>query len=216
MVSWSDAKKPQKNDRKEIIRVELPTGSGEIRLRLTGDVIPRQVYWVVTKEGKKFPLECLSFNRDTESFDNSDDPIKEIPEAVYNEKPGFAYVCQAFQRGKGNEARIFDLKKTIYSQIIEFARNPEFGNPADPDSGYDLTIKKEKTGPLPQNVRYTVTPARSNSPLTEEERAVDLFDLSKMYKRQTYAEQKAWLLENTTYFAGQAGDDFQESAEDLK
>ena len=32
-------------------------------------------------------------------------------------------------------------------------------------NGYDITIKKEKTGPLPQNVKYSIIPARGNSPL---------------------------------------------------
>ena len=79
-------------------------------------------------------------------------------------------------------------------------------------------IKKEKTGPLPQNVKYTVVPARSNSAVTEEEKALELFELDRIYKRQTYDEQKEWLLQNTAFFASDVSDEFKaidESVEDL-
>ena len=50
--------------------------------------MPRYCYWVVTTEGKKMPVECLQFNRQTESFDNSaQDPFKEIDEAIFADKP---------------------------------------------------------------------------------------------------------------------------------
>jgi hypothetical protein len=110
--------------------------------------------------------------------------------------------------------KLFDLRSTIYSQIVDYATNPDYGNPASGDAGYDITIKKEKTGPLPQNVKYSCLPARNNSPLTDEEKELELFDLSKIYKRQTYEEQKEWLLQNTSYFAGDVSDEFK-PAEDV-
>jgi hypothetical protein len=110
--------------------------------------------------------------------------------------------------------KLFDLRATIYSQIVDYATNPDYGNPASDADGYDITIKKEKTGPLPQNVKYSCLPARNNSPLTEEEKGLELFDLSKIYKRQTYEEQKEWLLQNTSYFAGDVSDEFK-PAEDV-
>ena len=59
--------------------------------------------------------------------------------------------------------KLFDLRSTIYSQIVDYASNPEYGNPSDPETGYDVTVKKEKTGPLPQNVKYTCIPARAST-----------------------------------------------------
>ena len=84
------------------------------------------------------------------------------------------------------------------------------------EEGY-IMIKTEKTGPLPQNVKYTCLPARASTALTEEEQKAELFDLSRIYKRQTYEEQKKWMLENTALFASSTGDDFvpTETAEDL-
>ena len=212
MVAWDKAKGKQTSgnqQKREIERVTL--GMGDTKVRLIGDVLPRYCYWVVTKEGRKMPLECLQFDRTTETFNNSiKDPFKDIDPDVYAEKPQFAYVCNVIDRADG-KIKLLDLRSTIYSQIVDYATNPDYGSPADAENGYDLTIKKEKTGPLPQNVKYTVIPARNNSALKPTEREAELFDLEKIFKRQTYDEQKQWLIENTTLFAGDASDEFKPS-----
>ena len=218
MVAWDKAKGKQSTgsgQRREIQRLTM--GIGDTKLRLIGEVMPRYCYWVVTTEGKKMPVECLQFSRDTESFDNkAEDPFKEIDDAIYADKPQFSYVCNVIDRADG-QIKLFDLRSTIYSQIVDYATNPDYGNPSDPDSGYDLTVKKEKTGPLPQNVKYTCLPARASKALTEDEQKAELFDLSRIYKRQNYEDQKKWMLENTALFASSTGDDFvpTETAEDL-
>jgi gp32 DNA binding protein like len=217
MVAWDKAKGKQNTgnqNKRDIERVSL--GLGDTKLRLIGDVMPRYCYWVVTKDGKKMPVECLQFDRETESFNpNIKDPFKEIDADVYAEKPQFAYVCNVIDRAD-NKIKLFDLRSTIYSQIVDYATNPDYGSPADADNGYDLTIKKEKTGPLPQNVKYTVIPARNNSALKDSEKEMELYDLSKIFKRQTYDEQKQWLLENTTLFAGDVSNEFKpEGVDDL-
>lgn len=53
--------------------------------------------------------------------------------------------------------------------------------------------------------------------MKDAEKELELFDLSKIYKRQTYDEQKEWLLQNTTYFAGDVSDEFRadEEVDDL-
>lgn len=212
MVAWEKAKGKQTSgnqQKREIERVSL--GLGDTKVRLVGDVMPRYCYWVVTKDGKKMPVECLQFERETESFNSSvRDPFKEIDADIYAEKPQFAYVCNVLDR-KDNKVKLLDLRSTIYAQIVDYATNPEYGSPADSETGYDLTLKKEKTGPLPQNVKYTVIPARSSKALSDEERSLELYDLSKIFKRQTYDEQKQWLLENTTLFAGEVSDEFKAS-----
>lgn len=70
---------------------------------------------------------------------------------------------------------------------------------------------------VPQNVKYTIIPARSSKALSPEEREMELFDLTKIFKRQTYDEQKQWMLENTMLFAGDVSDEFKptESVDDL-
>jgi len=216
MVAWADAKGKKNSgnsERREIERLKL---GNETRIRLIGTLLPRYCYWIVTKEGRKMPVECLEFDRETETFNNkADNPFKEIDEDVYSEKPGFAYVCNVIDRADG-KVKLFDLRSTIYSQIVDLASNPEYGSPADDLTGYDITIKREKTGPLPQNVKYSVIPGRAIKALTDEEKSLELFDMDKIFKRQTYDEQKTWLLENTTFFAGDVSDEFKaEDVDDL-
>jgi len=221
MVDWGKAKGVQRGDRREIDRLSFPIG--ETKLRLVGGVLPRYVYWVTTNQGKKAPVECLRFMRETEEFDDKQpDPLKEVPDEIFSDKPQFAYICNVLPKDDGSltKIQICDLKATIYRQVIDYAQNAEYGNPADTKTGYVLTIKKEKTGPLPQNVKYTVIPGRGNAPLTKEEEALELYELEKMYKRPTYEEQKQWLLQNTAYFVDESGDEFKagaeaETAEDL-
>ena len=213
MVAWNEAKgkKPGGGDKREIKRIRL--GDGETKIRLVGGVLPRYCYWVTTNEGRKMPVECLQFIREKETFDNSaEDPFKELNEDVYAEKPQFSYVCNVIDR-KDGEIKLFDLKSTIYGQIVDYASNPEYGSPADPQDGYDITIKKEKTGPLPQNVKYTVIPSRKSVALSEEEKELELYDMDKIIKRPDYDSQKAWLLDNTSLFAGDVGDEFTPSEE---
>ena len=80
MVAWDKAKGKQSTgsgQRREIQRLTM--GIGDTKLRLIGEVMSRYCYWVVTTEGKKMPVECLQFSRDTESFDNkAEDPFKEF------------------------------------------------------------------------------------------------------------------------------------------
>ena len=60
MVSWDQAKTTTRADKKVIERLTL---ASEVKVRFVGEVLPRYVYWVITKEGKKMPVECLQFDR---------------------------------------------------------------------------------------------------------------------------------------------------------
>jgi hypothetical protein len=208
---WGETQAPQGNERKEITRLRL---TDRTTIRLVGDVLPRYVYWVVNNEGARRPVECLSFDRDEEIFnDKLDDPIKETN---FEDKPGFAYVCNVIDRAD-NQIKLFDIKKTIYSAILDLARDPEYGDPADPVNGYDITIIKESTGPKVQNVKYSCRPGRSSSPLTEAELALEQYDLDAILKRINYDEQKEWLIKNTSLFMSEENRELDpnEEAEDL-
>lgn len=206
------------NNNRTIERIKL--GEGENRLRLIGNVMPRYVYWLTNNEGKRTPVECLSFIRENETFTEAPgiDPVKEIDPAIYSDKPVFSYVCNAVDR-KDGKIKLFDLKPTIYRQILDYAMNPEYGNPANTEEGYDISIKKEKTGPQVMNVKYTCIPSRRTVPLTDEERSAEQYDLEKIFKRPSYAEQKEFLLRNTSYFSeavvGDLRVDDNETMEDI-
>lgn len=216
-TSWGESSAPVSGGSKDITRVNWKETT-EIKARFIGGVLPRYAYWVTTKEGKKRSIECLSFNRATHSFDpNLQDPIKEVAPDILGPdagKPQFSYVAQFIDRKTGKVTLFDPLKKKAYESIVSLARNPDYGDPTDELKGYDLVITKKKTGPLPQNVEYIVLPARGNSPLTAEEKELQLYDLDKLFKRPTYEEQKKWLIENTTYFMFDTGNE-AEGAKDI-
>ena len=213
-MDWGKGKKAGGNST-DIERItfsfDTPT-----KIRLVGGVLPRYVYWVSTNEGKRFPVECLRFSREKESFTDAPDPITDkVSKEVYNDKPSFAYVAQCIDRADG-KVKLFDLKSTIYNAIIDYAQNEEYGNPADADKGYDLTIKKTKTGPQPMNVQYSVTAGRSISPLTEEEKKLELFELEVLMKRPSFDEVYEWLAKNTGLLGGDYPDEFKSEIENEK
>ena len=45
---------------------------GNNEVRLVGDVLARYVYWIEGKNGKNIPFECLSFDRNEETFNNKE------------------------------------------------------------------------------------------------------------------------------------------------
>lgn len=204
---WGELSEPVSGGGRDIQRLKI---NDEVRIRIVGQVLPRYTYWVINNEGKRAPLECLSFDRENERWISKEgvDPVKEIDPDILGEngKYAFAYVTNVIDRADG-KVKLFDLKSTIYKQILSLAKNPEYGNPADPVSGYDITIKKEKTGPLAMNVKYQCTPGRNSTPLKESELELELYDLNTIFKRPTYEDQKKWLFENTKYFAGDVPQD---------
>ena len=215
-VGWGSAKKPAGSSG-DILRIKLSAEVPEVRVRLIGNVLPRHQYWITNKDGGKRTIECLSFNRDTQEFDSSPDPMREVPEGVFINKEGtpeFCYVTEVIDR-KDGKLKIMELKATIYKKIVDICQNPDYGDVSDSVMGVDLLIKREKTGPLPQNVKYDTMPGRKATPFTEAELALESYELEKIYKRPTYAEQKKWLLENTTYFAGVDSEASPEKADDI-
>jgi len=120
---------------------------GDNKMRLCGDILARYVYWVKGENEKNIPLECLSFDRNTESFTNVE---KDWVRTYYPDlKCGWSYATQCIDNG---EVKVVNLKKKLWEQIITAAE--DLGDPTDPDTGWDICFKKVKTGPLPYNVEY--------------------------------------------------------------
>ena len=60
-------------------------------------------------------------------------------------------------------------------------------------------------------------PSRNTVPLTGTEREIEMYNLDSIFKRQSYEEQKKWLLENTSLFTEETAEDLRstETMEDL-
>lgn len=189
---------------------------GENVIRLIGGVLPRYVYWIKGTNNKDIPVECLSFNREKEKFDNIDkDWVPEYHPTGKDGKPikcSWAYVMNCLDVKNGKVVAI-NLKKKLFENIKSLAEQIEL-DPTDPDTGFDIYFKKEKTGPLAYNVGYELLQIKSSKsrPLSAEERAlVDAAkDIDEKFPRATPDEVKALL----DKIASGADEEGEEGAED--
>ena len=122
---------------------------GDNVVRMVGDILPRYVYWIKGENGKNIPFECLSFDRDTETFNNKEkDWVRHYNPDM---KCGWSYAIQCIDPADG-QVKVLNLKKKLLEQIMLAAE--DLGDPTDPDVGWDIHFKRVKTGPMAFNVEY--------------------------------------------------------------
>ncbi len=162
---------------------------GDNKMRVVGDILARYVYWIQGENGKNIPMECLSFDRNSERFNNVEkDWVREYYPDL---KCGWSYATQCIDNG---EVKVVNLKKKLWEQIITAAE--DLGDPTDPDTGWDICFKRVKTGPLPYNVEYQLQALKCKPrALTEEERTAiaDLKSMDDVMTRPTPDAQKELL-----------------------
>ena len=140
---------------------------GDNVLRMVGDILPRYVYWIKGENAKNIPMECLSFNRSTETFDNKEkDWVRQYNPEM---KCGWSYATQCIDP-KDGQVKVLNLKKKLLEQIQLTAE--DLGDPFDPETGWDVHFKRVKTGPMAFNVEYQLQVLRCKTrALTDEEKA---------------------------------------------
>ena len=162
---------------------------GDNKMRLCGDILARYVYWIKGENDKNIPLECLSFDRNTESFNNKEtDWVRNYYPDL---KCGWSYATQCIDNG---EVKVVNLKTKLWEQIITAAE--DLGDPTDPDTGWDVCFKKVKTGPLPYNVEYQLQALKCKPrELDDEEKALyaELKSMDDVMPRPTPDAQKELL-----------------------
>ena len=163
--------------------------NGDNKMRLCGDILARYVYWIKGQNDKNIPMECLSFDRNTESFNNKEkDWVREYYPDL---KCGWSYATQCIDNG---EVKVVNLKKKLWEQIITAAE--DLGDPTAPETGWDICFKKVKTGPLPYNVEYQLQALKCKpSALSEDDKALleDLKSMDDVMPRPTPDAQKELL-----------------------
>ena len=163
---------------------------GENVVRLFGGVLPRYVYWLKGTNGKDIPIECLAFDREKEKFNNLEHD--HVPEYFPDKKCSWAYSINCIDVKNGKVVAL-NLKKKLFEQIISLAGDLE-ADPTDPDDGWDVVFKRQKTGPLPFNVEYTLSQIKSKKrKLSAEEREMiaQAKDIDSKFPRPTPEEVKA-------------------------
>lgn len=182
--------------------------NGDNKIRLVGGILPRYVYWIKGDNDKNIPMECLSFDRETEAFTNKEkDWVREFYPDL---KCGWSYAIQCIDPNDG-EVKVLNLKKKLLEQIMLAAE--DLGDPTDPETGWDVHFKRVKTGPLPYNVEYQFQPLKCKPrPLTDEERdaIANAKSIDELLPRPTADAQKELL----DRIMNQAGDEVDESIED--
>ena len=180
---------------------------GDNKVRLVGDVLARYVYWVTGENNKNIPLECLSFDRNEERFNNKEkDWVREFYPDL---KCGWSYAMQCIDNG---EVKVINLKKKLWEQILTAAE--DLGDPTDPDTGLDVCFKRVKTGPLPYNVEYQLQALKCKAaPVSDSDKAalVNLKSMDDVMPRPTPDAQKE-LLDRLR--SAPSGDEIDETLED--
>ena len=146
---------------------------GDNKMRIVGDILARYVYWIQGENGKNIPMECLSFDRNSERFNNQEkDWVREYYPDL---KCGWSYATQCIDNG---ELKVVNLKKKLWEQIITAAE--ALGDPTDVDTGWDICFKRVKTGPLPYNVEYQLQALKCKPRALEESELEVISDLKSM------------------------------------
>ncbi len=163
---------------------------GDNKIRMVGDVLPRYVYWLSTADGKRVPMECLGFDRDKEQFTNIEkDWVRHyFPDL----KCSWAYAVQCID--SDNKVKVLNLKKKLFESVMVAAE--DLGDPTDIETGWALCFKKQKTGPLPFNVEYTLQVLKCKpEPLTAEQKEAikELPNIDDVISRPTSELQRDFI-----------------------
>ena len=162
---------------------------GDNKVRIVGDILARYVYWIKGENDKNIPLECLSFDRNAETFNNKE---KDWVRDYYPDlKCGWSYATQCIDKG---QVKVINLKKKLWEQVKTAAE--DLGDPTDVKTGWDVCFKRVKTGPLPYNVEYQLQALKCKpSALKESDLALveDLKSMDEVMSRPTPDAQKELL-----------------------
>lgn len=162
---------------------------GENVVRLIGGVLPRYVYWLKGTNNKDIPVECLAFDREKEKFTNIEKDW--VPEFFPDKKCSWAYSINCIDP-KDGKVKALNLKKKLFEAIITAAE--DLGDPTDPEKGWDVVFKRQKTGPLPFNVEYTlaVLKCKKRALTADEKAAVEAAeDIDSKFPRPSADEVRA-------------------------
>ena len=164
-------------------------------IRLVGDLLPRYVYWIKGENNKNIPMECLAFDRNTETFNNKEpDHVRDFFPDL---KCGWAYAVQAIDYSD-KTIKVVNLKRKLFDQIL--VAMEDLGNPTDTETGWDVVFKRSKTGPQVFNVEYNLQVLKCKPrPLEDWERdmIVNLKSMDDVLPRPT-ADAQLELLRKIT------------------
>jgi len=87
------------------------------------------------------------------------------------------------------EVKKLCANRTIFQGIMDYANNPEYGNPSDEKHGYDFKIITTTEPNKPMTRKYAITAGRKETPLTPEE--IKLIATAPKLERTFTSEEEA-------------------------
>ena len=185
-------------------------GKEDHQIRLVGDLLPRYIYWIKGENNKNIPMECLSFDRTTETFNNKEhDHVRDFYPDL---KCGWAYAVQCIDLSD-NSVKVLNLKRKLFDQIL--VAMEDLGDPTDPVDGWNVVFKRLKTGPQVFNVEYQLSVLKcKKEPLSEEQQELiaDLKSMDDVLPRPT-ADAQLELLRRVTSDGGNAPEEVSEESD---
>ena len=140
-------------------------------------------------------MECLAFDRNTETFNNKEpDHVRDFFPDL---KCGWAYAVQAIDHSD-KTIKVVNLKRKLFDQIL--VAMEDLDNPTDIETGWDVVFKRSKTGPQVFNVEYNLQVLKCKPrPLEDWERdmIVNLKSMDDVLPRPT-ADAQLELLRKVT------------------
>lgn len=197
--------------KKQLDQYEIKMGDNVVRF--FGELLPRYLYWIKGTNDKNIPIECLSFDRNTESWANAEKDW--VREQYPDIKATWSYSVQCIDPADG-KAKIFNLKKKLFDQILEAAK--DLGDPTDLEDGWEVHFTKKKTGPHVYNVEYTLNQIKSmqskGAVMNEHRAAIDsATPIAELLPRATSDAQKELL--DKIHGAGDDNTDNDSMSEDF-
>lgn len=175
------------NEKQQVEFLKVPVGRTKVRI-LEAAPHAYQEYWSNRGNGGKgtsIPYlgkgVCLLEQENKEYLDEHlpkakaiKDPDKRKKEMrkVYANQPWKLrqkFAINVIDRTDG-QVKVLDKGLAVFRELKKYAQDAEYGDLRN----YDVTVERSGEG---LTTEYSVIPARSNTPLTDEEKAMELYDI---------------------------------------
>lgn len=152
-----------KEDAASGLYVQFKDGKS-VTIRLVTEVTPVWKAFFTNEDGKQKARVFLTETAAKE-FNHKIDATDLTETEKNKQKAKIAYACYALNRDEGNRLQIAELRPSMITQIGEYQITE--GYTFDTVPPYDFIVKRAGSG---LTTKYTVTPARQNTDLTDEEK----------------------------------------------
>ncbi len=190
MIADSDS-----GSRNQIQHMKFVVGRNAVRI--VGAYFPFREIWfnkikrTAISDGKNCPTEndprVVKLREEASALSDKlgkdDKSVKAAWKKAFEWKPKLKYAVNVIDRADG-QVKIWKFSKTMKDQIVAIIE--EHGDP----NGFDLVVTRKG---VKLDTTYTVSPARDHEPLTDEEKQLTPFILSRIFKPTSVDTIKSYM-----------------------